>query len=260
MKHPQRANAPRTSRSWDSVAAWYAGWTGSEGSRHHRSRAIPLAMDLLALREGESLIDLGSGPGVMAPPAARAGARFTGVDLSPRLIVAARRDHGRLGTFHVGDVTRLAALPALRPHSFDAALFLLSIQDIDPLERAIASAALLLRPRGRLVVVMLHPCFRVPRQSGWGWDEQRRLQYRRLDSYLSRLAVPMQPYPGGAGTTRSYHRPLGAYVEALGSAGLAITSMREITGLETGKVSKAERRAAAEFPLFLGLRAVLRSD
>lgn len=259
MKYPNRARVRRTSRSWDAVAGWYAGWTGSEGSRHHKALAIPLAMELLALRDGESLIDLGCGPGVMAPPATRAGARFTGIDLSPRLIAAARRNHGRLGTFHVGDVTRLAALPSIRPRGFDAALFLLSIQDIDPLEQAIASAALLLKPGGRLVTIMLHPCFRVPRQSGWGWDEQRRLQYRRLDSYMSRLAVPMQPYPGGTGTTRSYHRPLGAYIEALGNARLAVTAMREVTGLEAASATRAERRAAAEFPLFLGLKAVLGS-
>jgi SAM-dependent methyltransferase len=250
LKHPIRS-----SRSWDPVADWYAGWAGKQGSRHHKQLAIPLAMELLSPKPGEAIADLGCGPGVMAPYIATAGATLTGIDLSPKLIALARLHHDGSGRFHIGDVTRLKRMPQLKPGSFDAALFLLSIQDIDPLEAAVDSAAWLLRPRGRLVLAMLHPCFRVPRQSGWGWDGNRRLQYRRLDSYMSPLAVPMQSYPGGIGATRSYHRPLGAYVETLAAAGLSITAMREIAGLCGNNASRAERRATAEFPLLLGIRA-----
>ena len=42
---------------------------------------------------------------------------------------------------------------------------------VDPLEPALASAAWALRPGGRLALLLTHPCFRIPRQSGWGWDE-----------------------------------------------------------------------------------------
>jgi hypothetical protein len=58
------------------------------------------------------------------------------------------------------------------------------------------SAAWLLRPRGRLAILMTHPCFRVPRQSGWRWDASRRLQYRRVDRYLTKLDVPIKAYGG----------------------------------------------------------------
>ena len=49
----------------------------------------------------------------------------------------------------------------------------------------------------------------------------RRLRYRRVDRYLTRLAVPMKSY-GGGGATRSYHRPLGAYVNGLAACGLLV--------------------------------------
>ena len=254
--NPKRLSRARPSRSWDALAHWYTGWNGARGSRHHQQLAIPLALDLLALAPGEHLADLGCGHGVMAGPAGETGARITGIDLSPRLIELARRRQQPRTEFFVGDVTRLKSIPSLRPASCDAALFLLSIQDIDPLEDALASAAWLLKPGGRLVLVMLHPCFRVPRQSGWGWDEGRALRFRRLDSYLTPLAVPMQPYPDRTGTTRSYHRPLGAYVEALGRLGLAVDALREVAGLDGAAGNRAERRAAAEFPLLLGVRAL----
>ena len=201
------------SQSWDAVAHWYAGWTGSNGSRYHRTLAVPLLLEMLDPQAGEHIADLGCGPGILAPPVAARGASFVGIDLSPRLIAEARKSHGKSGRFVVGDVTRLPRHAHLPAGGFDAACFLLSIQDINPLDAAMASAAKLLKPGGRLAVVMLHPCFRVPRQSGWGWDEGRGLKFRRLDSYLTPLAVPMQSH--GNGTTRSYHRPLGAYAEAL---------------------------------------------
>jgi SAM-dependent methyltransferase len=257
-----RKNHPRaSSRSWDPVADWYTGWAGAEGSDHHRRLAIPALMELLQPAHGEQVLDLGCGPGVLAPHVAAAGAGYTGVDAAGRLIRFARRHHGARGRFLLGDVTRLPEVAGLRAGAFDAAAFLLSIQDIDPLEDALESAAWALRDGGRVVLLMTHPCFRIPRQSGWGWDEGRRLRFRRVDSYLRRLDVPMKAIAGG-GTTRSYHRPLGAYVNGLAACGLLVDCIREIPGMAPPRgapPSRAERRAAEEIPLFLALRAVKRT-
>jgi ubiquinone/menaquinone biosynthesis C-methylase UbiE len=243
----------RSSRSWDGVADWYSGWSGPFGSRHHRAFAIPAALDLLALRGGERLLDIGCGPGPLAPSAERSGAHYTGVDSSRRLLAVGRRHHGSFARFVEGDATRLTHV--FGTDVFDAACFLLSLQDIDPLEAAIASAASVLAERSRVVVVMTHPCFRIPRQSGWGWDEGRKLRYRRIDAYLSRLAVPMEEAAHGRGATRSFHRPLGTYVEAFAAAGFAVDALREIAGDAGSASSRAERSAAREIPLFLALRA-----
>src|SRR5262249_47948336 len=192
---------------WDPVADWYTGWVGEEGSQHHRYLAIPVVLDLLAPAHGEQILDIGAGPGVLAPAIAKAGASYLGVDASPRLLAYARRIHGGHGRFLLGDAARLDRLPELRGGSFDGAVFLLSVQDMDPLDAVLASAAWALRSGGRLVILMTHPCFRVPRQSGWGWDEDRKLRFRRGGRYLSALAVPLQPYAGGRCATRSYHPP-----------------------------------------------------
>ncbi len=210
---------------------------------------------------GEHILDVGCGPGVLAPHVAKAGARYTGVDSSRKLVAFARRHHGEHGRFLVGDATKLRQLPELSGASFAAAVFLLSIQDIEPLEDALAAAASLLEEGGRIVLLMTHPCFRVPRQSGWGWDAGRRLQFRRVDRYLTRLAVPMKQYGGGRGATRSYHRPLQAYVNGLAGCGLLIDCIQELPTYKAAQpvqTSKAERLALREIPLFLGLRAVKR--
>ena len=251
-----------SSRDWDPVADWYTGWTGAEGSEHHRRLAIPALLELLRPEPGEHVLDVGCGPGVLAPHVARAGARYTGVDAGRRMLAFARRHHGGHGRFLLGDATRLGELPGLEAASFDAAVFLLSIQDIDPLDDALASAAWALGGGGRVVLLMTHPCFRVPRQSGWGWDPGRRLRFRRVDRYLTPLEVPMKPYGGDRrGATRSYHRPLGAYVNGLAAHGLLADAVQEIpTHREAppGPRARAERLAGREIPLFLGLRAVKR--
>lgn len=255
------ARSKKRSRSWDPVADWYIGWTGKRGGKYHRHLAIPAVMDLLAPQPGEAVLDFGCGPGALAKHVAGTGALYTGVDASPRLLRFARRHHGDYGVFLLGDVTRLDTVNALQPSAFDAAVFLLSIQDIDPLEDAVASAAWALDAGGRVVVLMTHPCFRVPRESGWGWDPDRRLRYRRVESYLSPQAVPMRAYEKGRGHTQSYHRPLSVYTRALAAGGFVIDRIEELPTFErppTGPKQAAEARAWEEIPLFMAIRAVRR--
>ncbi|HZO88670.1 MAG TPA: class I SAM-dependent methyltransferase [Chthonomonadaceae bacterium] len=236
--------------SWDPVADWYNGWVGKRGSDHHRRLAIPAVLELLEPRPGEHILDIGAGQGVLAPFIVRARARYTGLDASSRLLEFARKHHGEQGRFLLADAHRLAELPELHQR-FDAAVFLLSLQDMDPLASALTSAAWTLRHGGRLILLMTHPCFRVPWQSGWGWDERRKRAFRRIESYLTPFSVPMQPYPGGNGATRSFHRPLQAYINSLAECGLLVERLREIPADK----ARAENLDNREIPLFLGLRA-----
>jgi hypothetical protein len=83
-----------------------------------------------------------------------------------------------------------------------------------------------------------------------------------VDRYLTPLAVPMKGYGGvRRGFTRSYHRPLGAYVNALAACGLLVDGVHEIPTHkppEPGPRARAERLAGREIPLFLALRALKR--
>jgi len=218
---------------------------------------LPVALELLDPREGEEILDVGAGQGVLAPAVVRSRARYTGVDASPRLIEAARRRHGRTGQFVVGDARRLSAVRDLHQGGYDAAAFVLSIQDMDPLEPVFESVDWALRPASRVVIVMTHPAFRQPRHSGWGFDESRKLTYRRVDAYLTPMAVPMKSV-GRSAPTRSFHRPLSAYVNGLAAFGFAIDALREPGDLPEGERPgrrPARGAADAEIPLFLALRA-----
>jgi ubiquinone/menaquinone biosynthesis C-methylase UbiE len=249
---PQR----RQPRGWDAVAAWYDGWVGKGGSEHHQKLAVPVTLRLLDVKRGESVLDVGAGQGVLAPSVAQAGASYTGVDVSPRLLDLARQHHGQHGRFIQADAANLDRTAELQAASFDAVVFLLSIQDIDPLEGALRSAAWALKPGGRVIMLMTHPCFRIPRQSGWGFDENRKLQYRRIDRYLTPLPVPMKSYPGqSSGVTISFHRPLNAYINGLSAVGLLVDQIEEVPSYKAGEQRKGTQTESEEIPLFLGLRA-----
>ena len=247
--------------SWDRVAAWYDGWVGDGGSAYHRELAIPATLDLLGPRPGDRILDVGGGQGVLAAPLVQAGASVTVVDASAKLIAAAKRRHGRLrgATFLLGDARRLPAVVGLEAGAYDGATFVLSIQDMDPLEDVVRGIDWALAPTSRVVLLMTHPAFRQARHSGWGFDEGRKLTYRRVDAYLGELAVPMKSLGGGL-PTRSFHRPISTYVNALADAGFLTDAMLELPDLpperRPGRAAKGDARANAEIPIFLGLRAV----
>lgn len=255
----KKYSSKRQPSGWEPLADWYDGWMGKHGSDHHRHLAIPTVLELLNLEPDEHLIDIGSGQGVLAPHVTQCGARYTGVEISSRLIKMARQHHPKLPNapptrFIKGDARRLSSIAGLSAEEFNAAVFLLSIQDMNPLDDVISSAAWALKANGRIVILMTHPCFRIPRQSGWGFDDGRKLQYRRVDHYLSPLSIPMKKYGGGNGSSMSFHRPLSMYINTLATNGLLIDCLDEVTTYKTSH-DKSARRADREIPLFLALRA-----
>jgi SAM-dependent methyltransferase len=75
----------------------------------------------LALQPGDKMLDVACGTGNLAIPAARAGARVTGIDIAPNLIAQARleaRSAGCLVSFEVGDAESLPYMDG----QFDAAV------------------------------------------------------------------------------------------------------------------------------------------
>ena len=118
-----------------------------------------------------------------------------------------------------------------------------------------------LAPGGKFVVVMMHPCFRGPKYTFWGWDEEKAVQYRRVDRYLLPRKEPIVTHPGlkDGSYTWSFHRPIGYYVKALRQAGLLVDAMEEWTSHKVsgpGPRAGAENAARNERPMFLAVRAV----
>ena len=255
---PPKGAHPPVGTSWEHVAQWYDRLVGEVGSDYHRNVLLPAAMGMLNPRKGQRVMDVCCGQGVLSRMIGATGAQVLGVDISESLIASARaRGGGPNVRYEIADARQLGPIA---DGSFDSAVCLMAVHDLDNLDAAMASMSAALRPGGTAVLIMMHPCFRIPRQSSWGWDEQRKIQYRRLDRYASEMTVPIAAHPGADPSqhTLFYHRPLQSYLNALGKAGLAVTLCKELLShrrSEPGGRSRAENRARDEFPVFIALMA-----
>ncbi|MBX7207340.1 MAG: methyltransferase domain-containing protein [Verrucomicrobiaceae bacterium] len=250
----ERPPAKPHATSWEKSAGWYDRIIGERGSELYRTVVIPSALDMLRPARGERVLDLGCGQGVFSRALADAGAQVTGVDASRTLVTTARKYPSRTPVRYLE--RDAAHLGDLGP--FDALSAILCLQNMEHLPEVCAACARVLRPGGRMVWVLNHPCFRIPRQSSWGHEEERKIQYRRLDAYASPMSIPIVMHPGKAEseTTISFHRSLHDLCAAAFSAGLVLAGLRELVSdkqSEPGPRARAENRARAEFPLFLAL-------
>jgi SAM-dependent methyltransferase len=249
-------------RGWDPVAAWYDKLVGESGSDYHQNVILPATLRMLEIQAGEAVIDVCCGQGVLVRPLLEEKiGRFTGVDASRRLIESANSRHGL--DPRVGLVVADACLPgSWADGSYDAATCIMAVHDVPDIAGMFSNIFRALKPGGRAVMVFMHPCFRIPRKTHWGWDGDQKIQYRRLDSYGTPLKIPITTHPGkGTGEqTHFHHRPLADLLTTIGKSGLAVVACDELyshrRSQASGPFSKAEHFAAGEFPMFIALKAV----
>lgn len=246
--------------SWSPVAKWYNSIVGDSGHYFHEHVILPGIKKLLDPKAGESVLDIGCGQGVYARTLHHA-VEYTGIDISKELIKeAVGLTKNSKHKFYVSDVTKSIPVPE---ESFDHAISILALQNMQDSSSAISNVAKSLKVGGDFVFVVNHPSFRIPRQSSWGKDSSQKLEYRRVNRYLSPLEIPINAHPGLADSalTWSYHQPLEYYVKALKSCGMVVTDLEEWTSdkVSVGKSAKAENRARSEFPMFMAIRSVKQS-
>ena len=122
---------------WQGAAASYDGFAGAT------RLFVPALVQAAGAKPGMHVLDIACGTGVAAHAAAQAGARVTGVDFSPAMLVTARRLHPDMA-FHTGDAEALPFADA----SFDAAIANFGIHHVEHPERAMTEAHRVLRPGG----------------------------------------------------------------------------------------------------------------
>ena len=122
-------------------------------------------LDLLGPPAGLRVLDIACGHGRITRELARRGADLVGIDISARLIakaVAAERDQP-LGIRYIhADVTAAPAdldAATFGAATFDAVTCNFGLSDIDNLDAAAATVSGALKPAGRFVFAILHPCF-----------------------------------------------------------------------------------------------------
>ena len=182
-------------------------------------------LDAVGDIDGMTVLDGGCAEGYMARELARRGAKATGIDSCAPLIDAARdaaETEGLAIDYHVAD---LADIPAA-DDTYDLVVLNHVVHDMEDPTATFAEIARVTRPGGRIVIMMLHPCFysssRAERTAGLGHPVPA--------EYFSVRAVQQPFFVSGITSPAAvtlWMRPLEAYTSLLFSNGFAITGMSE---------------------------------
>lgn len=254
--------------SWENSAVWYDNLLEESEGTYQKDLILPNLMRLLDLKKGERVLDLACGQGFFSREFLKTGAEVFGVDLSKSLIEIAKERSPKEIQYTVSSASDLKFMG---DRTIDAVALVLAIQNINNPAEVFAEIFRVLKIGGRFVVVINHPAFRIPKKTAWGFDDEKKIQYRRVDEYISesRSEIVMNPGLGRTNlsdkfvfdttssvSTISFHRPLQFYFKAFRKAGFLVSRLEEWVSSkksEPGPRADAENRARKEFPMFMAI-------
>lgn len=256
-QHAQSAQKP-VKTSWGGEASWYAEHLESNDT-YHTKVILPNLLRVVDPQKGMQLLEIGCGEGFFSRAFAHAGATVLASDIGGELIALAKERAG--GPAYV--VSPAEDLSWVKPHSQDVVVAVLTLQNMERIEPVFKEVARVLKKNGRFMCVLNHPTFRIPKATSWGYAEEERVQYRRVDAYLSARREKIDMHPGQKHTrsvTYSFHRSLQDYMKAFRAQGFAIVRLEEWIShrmSEPGPRAKAENVARKEIPLFMMLEVAI---
>ncbi|GMW01187.1 MAG: methyltransferase [Candidatus Hydrogenedentota bacterium] len=224
---------------YGSFAAAYAARVDTKPHNAYYDR--PAVLSLLGEVAGQSVLDCGCGPGVYAEELLRRGAAVTAVDVTPEMVVLARRRLGDGARVIEADIS--APMPILRDGEFDAVVCPLVFDYIADLRPVFLELYRVLKADGRIVFSMSDP--------------YNNYRYYKLDSYFE--TVVKGCYWKGFGDpvyVPCVCRPLSEILNPLSEAGFVLDRIHEPRPTEEfQRANPGEYDQLTRYPVFLCVRA-----
>ncbi len=173
--------------------------------------------------DGKSVLDGGCGEGYLSRAIVRRGATVTGLDLSGSLIREASSEADRLDLKIKHYVASLDSIPE-DDATFDAVVCSHVMTDVVDAAAALKEIGRVTAPGGRLVVLMLHPCFYTAHAER---DASGTISVAR---YFSTRSISQEFKVAGISSPGQVHmnfRPLEYYMSAILDSGYVITQLTE---------------------------------
>ncbi len=259
--------------SWGKMADWYDDMLEQSSDSFQEKVILPNLLRIVNPKPGMTVLDNACGQGYFSRAFHEKGAKVIACDISKELIDLAVEHSPKEIEYHTASADNLSFM---KDATADIAIIILSIQNIENIDGVFVECARILKPAGRLVLVLNHPAFRIPKRSSWEWSNQpidslatgapkiglpKEIQYRRIDGYMSESRIEIDMTPGEKDIkkkkyTISFHRPLQVYFKSMNKSGFAITRLEEwISHRKSQKGPRAEEedRMRKEIPMFLCL-------
>lgn len=222
---------------WNTNAEYWDEKYGAEGNLFHRVLTAPATERLLEIKPGELVLDVACGNGVVSRRLAQLGARVVAFDFSEAFLERAKArsaDYADRIEFRVMDATDEEQLLSLGERRFDAAVCSMALMDMAETGPLFSALARLLKPEGRFVFSVLHPCFNTSGTHLLMEREDREgelvteygikvLRYKSL-SWARGLGIPGQPV-----AQVYFERTLSALLGAGFRAGFVLDGLEEPT-------------------------------
>jgi 2-polyprenyl-3-methyl-5-hydroxy-6-metoxy-1,4-benzoquinol methylase len=219
----QVASAEQANRAaierWSAMPAEVIAAMADDGDFAKRHLVNPVLLRMLGDLAGLKLLDAGCGNGYFSRICARAGARVTGVEPASGLLefaVSSERDRPLGIRYLRADLCALrdAHTAADLRSPFDAVVASMVLPAVPDWTGAMRACVQQLRPGGRFVFSVSHPCF-----------EQLASTLRRHGAY--RVSEYLRDYEIAATYATDFHRPLSAYLNEVIALGCRIAEVAE---------------------------------
>jgi SAM-dependent methyltransferase len=216
-----RKDTAQIGAEWDAIADRRHQQIQSQRDLSFWHVLAPTALELLRSCDTERVLDVGCGTGELTQQIATAAAFVLGIDVSRRSVEIAREQNAPLGNvrFAVGPLEQL--LPNVTEEPFSTAVAGMSLMTAPDLTAAMRAVADVLRPGGRLLATITHPCFW---PAYWGYDAADWFRYDQEIFVEAPFRISMDRTDR---VTTHVHRPLSMYLNEAAQVGLCLDLLQE---------------------------------
>lgn len=240
-------------RGYDQIAEHYVAFV--EASLSDPTSVLATAYQTLLKAAGDlrqlDICDLACGEGHLTFRLAEQAQHVTGVDISENLVaVAQQKNKDNRITFVVDDAQSLSSQGSA---NFDLVVSNFALMDIPDLGAVYQSVYRVLRPSGRFIFSLTHPCFQGP-FSTVQTDADGKFVARVISRYSQEGFWRSDNAQGIRGRVGANHRTLATYLNTLIQTGFHLKELIEPT-LPKGHYPDAFRQAESEIPAVLVVSA-----
>jgi SAM-dependent methyltransferase len=233
---------------WEQNASWWQANFVDGLDPEYVEQVIPMVIE--KTKNCQRIADIGGGEGQIA----RALANANRADVV--LVDPTWQQVERAASTGVKAVQGEAANLPLASNTFDAAIVVLVLEHVTDLDLAAGELARIIRPTGKVVVMLNHPIIQVP-GSGLIDDVELGETYWRLGPYLVE-DISIEEVDKGI-FLPFVHRPLSRYVGAFLQQGLTLTNIEEPAPCK-GFLARSGSDLISAYPRLLSLEFRNRSE